>query len=228
MEAALQFAYRLRELRHRAVDHGLGNDLPDRQRANWWSGNLHLAEPCRELLGRARIDDASESHPAVGSGAHRTMLAGGEHGRLPTFLGAHVRRGPARNLELGVTRLIAAGHVVVVLEEDGAVGRDEHRAERLVARRQRRGRKLHAAEQVTHVHIVHHCGLPRCGASAMRRSGTSTPHQGESVIRRPRRAPRSCRRAGAPPGRSGRRSRGSWVTSTSVAPWRSRSSNSRR
>ena len=74
--------------------------------------------------------------------------------RHRAFGRGQVGRGPARDLELGVTRLVAVLDPVAVLEAHPALGVDQHRPERLVAGLERLAGQLHAAAQVPEVGLA--------------------------------------------------------------------------
>ncbi len=70
--------------------------------------------------------------------------------------GRQVGGRPLGDLELGVPRLVAVLDPVAVLEADGALAVDEHRAERLVAVGQRLPGELDAAAEVDQVGLGRH------------------------------------------------------------------------
>ncbi|GHH48694.1 hypothetical protein GCM10018773_43200 [Streptomyces candidus] len=76
-----------------------------------------------------------------------------------------MRGRPAGERELGVLGGIAAADPVVILGEHGAIAADEHRTERLVARRQGLRRELYAATQVDEFALFRHevsgCAVPQ-------------------------------------------------------------------
>ena len=93
-------------------------------------------------------------------GAHRAVLTGCVDGGSRSFIRRHVFRCPAGNREFWMLRVIAASHVVVILEQNHAIPGYEKRSERLVARRKRLGRQLNAAPQMLPVHITDHLPAP--------------------------------------------------------------------
>lgn len=70
---------------------------------------------------------------------------------------------PTSDGELGVARRVTAGHLVVPLPANGAVGVDQHRPERLVTDLECAGSEIDAATQVQPVRVVDHArSRPRC------------------------------------------------------------------
>src|SRR3954469_9223290 len=181
-EALVQLADLVLELRCRAVDDRPGHDGPDRERRDRGWCLAPRGAPGAELLGAHGIHDPAQGRPAVRGRAHRAVLAGGVDGGRRALRRGEARAGPAGDGELRVLRRLEGQDVVVVLEEHGALARDQERAEGLVAALEREPGQLDGAAQVGEVGGVDgHATLPvtRAKVTNAPSSASSIPCTGE-------------------------------------------------
>src|SRR5699024_11730570 len=84
----------------------------------------------------------------------RAVLARGVYGRSHPLLRSQVRCRPSGDLELRVTRVIAAGNPIAVGEELAALGVDQHGPERFVSGLERFSCQVDAAAKESAVIVI--------------------------------------------------------------------------
>jgi uncharacterized protein YcbX len=141
---------------HRAGHRDAGQHVGDPQDVYRGRAHAKLLIPGGGLLGGCGVHDAAEPGPAVRRRTHRAVLPRRIHGGGGALGRNQVQRRPAGQRDLWVPGRVAGTPLpVVLLRQHDAVGRDEHRAERLVAVVDRLGRQRHASPQVDKVSVRH-------------------------------------------------------------------------
>src|SRR5690606_37835139 len=106
------------------------------------------------------VDDATESDPTVGGGAHGAVLTRGVDGGASSLLGGQSGGRPAGEFELGMPGAVAARDPVAILGAYDTLGVDQYPAERFIARVARIRGQLATSAQVGTFPLSDHADHP--------------------------------------------------------------------